>query len=124
MAAVTPVTAGTAGYVDRSRGLYVGVRASSEAILTVGTLSNDRSRFETIVVYFASIADGDTWASGIPGIKAAFWSGDANDADLANATLTDAATGTITFQTGTTVNGFLLLFVESGQSAALGGRGR
>lgn len=114
MAAKTPVAAGTAGYVDQIRGVYTGVRASTEAILSVGTVDNNRTRFRQLIRYFSDIDDGDTWASGISGIKAVFWSGDAEAGDACNAVLTDAD-GTITFETVTTsnVNGFVLLMIES-----------
>lgn len=118
MAAKTPVAVGTAGYVDRVRGVYTGVRASAEAILTVGTNNNNRLRFRQLIFYFSDIDDGDTWASGIQNIQAVFWSGDAEAGDACNAVLTNAD-GTITFETVATndVNGFVLLMIDDADSA-------
>jgi hypothetical protein len=113
LAAKTPVAAGTAGYVDKVRGVYTGVRGSTEALIAVGTVSNTRNRYRQMVFYFDNIDDGDTWASGIQNIKAVFWSGDAEAGDACNAVLT-VADGTITFETVATsdVNGWVLLFID------------
>lgn len=113
MAAKTPVAAGTAGYVDKVRGVYTGVRAAAEAILTVGSVSNTRNRYRQMVFYFADIDDGDTWASGIQNIKAVWWMGDTANGDACNAALTNAD-GTITFETVATsdVNGWVLLMID------------
>ncbi len=118
MAAKTPVSAGTAGYVDKVRGVYTGVRAATDAILTVGTVDNNRLRFRQILFYFSDIDDGDTWASGIQNIKAVFWMGDTANGDACNAALTNAD-GTITFETVSTsdVNGWVLLMIDDGDSA-------
>lgn len=118
MAAKTPVSAGTAGYVDKVRGVYTGVRASAEAILSVGTNNNNRLRFRQLIFYFSDIDDGDTWASGIANIKAVFWSGDAEGGDAVNAVLTNAD-GTITFETTATsdLNGFVLLMIDDDDAA-------
>lgn len=113
MPAKTPVAAGTAGYVDITRGMYTGVRTSAQALLAVGTLDDNRNKYRTVIRYFADIDDGDTWASGILGIKAVFWAGDAEGGDACNAVLTNAD-GTITFETVSTsnVNGWVLLFID------------
>lgn len=113
MAAKTPVAAGTAGYVDKVRGVYTGVRASTEALIAVGTVSNTRNRYRQMIFYFDNIDDGDTWASGIQNIKAVFWSGDAEAGDAVNAVLTNAD-GTITFETTATsdLNGWVLLMID------------
>jgi hypothetical protein len=113
LAAKTPVAAGTAGYVSKTRGVYTGVRAVGEAILTVGTISNTRNRYRQLVFYFADIDDGDTWASGIQNIKACWWMGDTTNGDACNAALTNAD-GTITFETVSTsdVNGWVLLMID------------
>lgn len=118
MAAKTPVAAGTAGYVDKVRGLYTGVRAAAETLIAVGTVSNTRNRYRQMVFYFDNVDDGDTWASGIQNIKACFWSGDAEGGDAVNAVLTDA-NGTITFETTATAdtNGWLLLMIDDQDSA-------
>jgi len=114
MAPKTPVAAGTAGYVDRTRGLYTGVRAGSEGILAVGAIE-DRTALRTQIFYFDNIDDGDIWTSNITGIKAAFWSGETEATDAVNAVLTTAATGAITFETTATSDlaGFVLLFIDS-----------
>lgn len=118
MAAKTPVAAGTAGYVDKVRGIYTGVRASAEALIAVGTVSNTRNRYRQMIFYFDNVDDGDTWASGIQNIKAVFWSGDAEAGDAVNAVLTNAD-GTITFETTATsdLNGWVLLFIDDQDSA-------
>lgn len=118
MAAKTPVAAGTTGYVDKIRGLYTGVRAAAEALLAVGTIDNNRTRYRQLLFYFSDIDDGDTWASGIQGIKGVFWSGDTANGDACNASLTNAD-GTILFETVATsdVNGWVLLFIDDNDSA-------
>lgn len=118
MAAKTPVAAGTAGYVDKIRGLYTGVRAAAEAILTVGSIDNNRTRFRQMVFYFSDIDDGDTWASGIQGIKACWWMGDTANGDACNVSLTNAD-GSILFETVATsdVNGWVLLMIDDQDSA-------
>lgn len=118
MAAKTPVAAGTAGYVDKIRGVYTGVRAAAEAILTVGSIDNNRTRFRQLLYYFSDIDDGDTWASGIANIKAVFWMGDTANGDACNASLNNAD-GTILFETVSTsdVNGWVLLFIDDQDSA-------
>ena len=124
MAAKTPVSAGTAGYVDQVRGVYTGARGSAESILSVGTISNNRLRFRQLIFFFSDIDDGDTWTSGIPGIQAVFWSGDTEATDAVNAVLTTAATGEITFETTSTSNlsGFVLLMIDDGNDPARGFR--
>lgn len=123
MAAKTPVSAGTAGYVDQVRGVYTGVRDSAESILSVGTVSNARNRFRQLIFYFSDIDDGDTWASGIQNIQAVFWSGDTEATDAVNAVLTNAD-GTITFETTSTSNlsGFVLLMIDEPNDPARGFR--
>lgn len=119
MAAKTPVSAGTTGYVDAVRGVWTGARGSAEVIQTVGTLSNNRTRFRQLIYYFSDIDDGDTWTSGLPNIQACFWSGDTEAGDACNAVLTTAATGVITFETVSTsdISGYLLVMLDTDDTA-------
>lgn len=120
MGAITPVAAGTAGYVDKVRGMYTGAQTGGQALLSVGSIDNNRTRFRQLMFYFATIADGDTWASGIAGIKGAFWHGDTDNADPCNVSTTDLV-GNIVFETGgATSNGWVLLFIDSEMGAASG----
>ncbi len=124
MAAITPAAAGTANYIDPIRGLATGVVTAGESYLVEGTVVATRLTFITELYYFNSVGDGDTWASGISGIQAAFWQGDANGADAASATL-DTAAGSIEFETngGSALSGWVLLFIDpttSGRSGRTG----
>jgi hypothetical protein len=106
MAAKTPVmTRSTAGHVEPGLGVYGGVCAVTDNILsdTAEHLAN-RNGLKLSIFYFGpsasanDIDNGDTWTSNIQGIKAVAWQGaDAAD-DCCAATLTTAATGVITFQ--------------------------
>lgn len=118
MPAKTPVLAGTVGYVDKVRGIYTGVRPlATDALLTVGSIDNNRLRFRQLLYYFADLDDLDTWASGILGIKGLFWSGDTLT-DQANAALSNAD-GTVTFSTPVAgnANGWLLVLIDSDNPA-------
>ena len=123
MAAKTPVSAGTAGYVDQIRGVYTGVLGSSETFIADGTLSNNRLRYRSLIFYFADIDDGDTWASGIQNIAAVFWQGGVEGTSAVNATLSNAD-GTITFFTNSVSNltGFVLLLIDETNDPARGFR--
>ena len=107
MAAKTPLTTkSTAGYVDPALGLYTECagRTNSTAATTtnniksdVGDVMSNRNGLKLSVFFFTDIDSGDTWASGLKGVKATAWQGaDATD-DVGNAVLTAAATGTISF---------------------------
>jgi hypothetical protein len=112
MAAKTPVSVGTTGHVDPDRGIYTHTGAATEVVLTNGSKDDNRLRFIQKIYYFSDIDDGDTWASGIAGIKACFWMGDDVDTDAACASA--AATGVVTFETAAAsdINGWLLLFID------------
>ncbi len=112
MAAIFPAVAGAADYIDPQRGLPTGPVTGGESFLVEGSISRDRLSMVTEMYYFASVGDGDTWATAIQGIVAAFWLGDANAADGANATIDDAAGQVTFFTSGDTVNGWVLLFID------------
>lgn len=98
MAEKTPITAKTtAGYVDPGKGVFGGVNAVDAALISNGTHFADRHGFQFSIFPFADIDDGDTWTSGIHGVIAVAWQADQADTDKVGATLTEAATGTITF---------------------------
>ena len=98
MAAKTPtMTRSTAGFTEPGKSLYTGVNAVDADLITNGTHVADRNGFKLDVFYFSDIDDADTWASGIKSIQAVAWQADQADTDKVAATLTAAATGTITF---------------------------
>ncbi len=100
MANPVPAANTVSGYVDRTRGLYTGELATTEEFLADGVLVQNRLNFILEVYYFDDVVtDADSWLSGIGGIQAVAWQGEDADADLANVSLTVAATGEITFQT-------------------------
>jgi len=112
MAAKTPETFPTTGAVDLLRGLWTIQGASTVVTLTTGTYVDNRLGYIQEIYYFANIDDGDTWASGITGIKACFWQGDDVDVDAACASA--SAAGAVTFETAAAsdINGWLLLFID------------
>ena len=121
----TPVAAGTAGFVDVTRGLPEAsdAPAVTDVISTGYTLSSNRSRYITRLYFFNDIDDGDSWLSGITGIKFVMYAGDDADVDLGNATLTSAS-GAITFQAATTAQqAWVLLFIDPAESGLSGVRG-
>jgi len=112
MAAKTPVSYGTAGWVDPILGAYVGPIATSEDYLTDGTYDPfARSKYTQREVFFSDIDDGDTWASGLPIVKC-YWCGDEGVADACQASAD--ANGLVTFETVSTSNisGFLLMLLD------------
>ncbi len=125
MAAKLPVVAGAANYIDPIRALNTGVITSAQTLNANGTLVTERSTYITELYYFdATISNGDTWASGISGIKAAFWQADDVSQDECSVTLGDA-NGQIDFATsGTLVSGYLLLFIDPVVSGRSGQQGR
>ena len=113
MAAKTPVSVGTAGYVDPVRGLYVGPLADDEQYLDEGSYITHRRQLVHRVLYFADIDDGDTWASGIPNILACAWQGNDAAADNDVVQATAAASGTVTFRAeASNSKGWLHLFID------------
>jgi hypothetical protein len=125
MAAKTPTVAGSANYIDAIRGLQIGPIATSEAYLANGSVSQDRNSFITELYYFSNIDDGDTWASGINGIKAAFWQGETAATDAVNVSVTDAA-GNLFFETNSVsdLSGWVLLFIDPVVAGRAGYPGR
>jgi hypothetical protein len=98
MAAITPVTQGTTGYIHPDLGVWGGVCAIGDNIRTdtAEPLAN-RKGLRLSIWYFATVDDADYWTSNLKGVKACAWQGfDATD-DCGAATLTTAATGVITF---------------------------
>ena len=125
MAAKTPTAAGSANYIDRIRGLQVGPIATGEAYLANGTTSSERNSYITELYYFSDIDDGDTWASGIRGIKSAFWQGEDASTDAVNVSPTDAA-GNLFFESNSIDNlsGWVLLFIDPVVAGRAGFTGR
>jgi len=115
MAAKTPASFPTAGGVDIHRGLYISPAAGNavgEVMLTVGSREDNRLKYFQEIHYFADLDDGDTWASGIRGIRAVFWMGDDTDTDKA-ACAWDGVTGLVTFDVeNADTNGWVLLFID------------
>ncbi len=104
MAAATPVSQGTAGFVVPGASVY---GAGSTASTTTNNLRSDvdthysnRNGLKFSIFFFAGItnATGDAWASAIPGIVALAWQGaDATD-DAGVPILTSPSAGTIQFE--------------------------
>ncbi len=112
MAAKTPATVGTSGYVDPIDQVYVGPLTTAQGYIANGSIMY-KGKYTWRTVYFADIDDGDTWdASGIgASIVAAFWQPDALP-DAVSA-LVDAA-NLVTFETTSTsnLNGWLHLLID------------
>jgi hypothetical protein len=106
MGAVTPtLTVATAGYtVPNMPSVYGGVNAGGASLITNGTHHANANDLDLQIYFFASVDNGSTWASGIPGIVALAVQGDDIDTDRVAATLTDAASGAVEFgsENGTT----------------------
>lgn len=123
----TVTAAGTAGYVDRTRGIPEAPAspALTDIIKTAYSLTANRSRYITEMYHFTSIDDTDTWASGITGIQIVFAANALamGDDDNVCARLTSAG-GVVTFQAE--ANGgeaYILLFVDPVASGRAGVRG-
>jgi hypothetical protein len=117
MAAKTPVAVGTAGYVDPIRGCpeAPSSAAKTDVISTGYTLGTNRSRFVTRMFYFNDIDNDDTYASGLTGVKIAFWAPDEDLADASSASAVKLASdaGSIAWENAAADTlGYLLLFVD------------
>ena len=99
MPAKTPLTTKTtAGYVDPKLGVYGGVCALADNIKTdtAERLANRQGLFLSIF-FFTDVDNADTWASGLPGVKACAWQGADPDDDGGAVSLLVASTGQIGF---------------------------
>ena len=127
MAVITPVAAGTDGFVDPIRGVYTGTVGPDEGILTEGVRKFDRQNYTTEIYYFSAVADDDTWASGIAGLQAVFFAVSEGQ-DVADATSAhiDNDANDIRFKVegAATSTGWLLALIDSGASNRSGYTGR
>ena len=112
MAAKTPVTSGSAGYLPvhfvQSPDPSTGNTSPATLADTAGIAGLWKRQFS-----FTDIDDGDTWASGIPGVFAVFWNGDSTS-DQVNAYCSDRSTGTITFNAASANSSGYILVLSRG----------
>lgn len=103
MAAVTPATVGTTGFLPTSN-VFAGPVAAASERTTAGTVQSHKgSQLE--VFYFADVDNNDTWTSNIPNIQAVAWQPSNGDDDWVAATVTTQATGVVTFGTDNAASG-------------------
>lgn len=93
MAAVTPLTP----TAEEIRTVQTGVVAITETHFAAG-VAEPMQGMLLEVYFFANVGNDDTWASGIPHIRAVAWQGNQPDTHRGAACLTDQTAGTITFQ--------------------------
>ena len=100
MAAKVPLFTSTGG-MDENNGIWGGVNPVTTALATVGKLRGSRNGLKLSVFPFFGAAndidDGDTWASGLRNVVACAWQANQANTDKVGVSLTDAATGTFTF---------------------------
>jgi hypothetical protein len=117
MAAKTPVSAGTAGFVDPIRGCPEAPTTpnKTDVISTGYSLTSNRTRYITEMYYFNDIDNDDEWASGITGIQIAFWAPDEDlsDASAAAAVKLNGAAGAVAWECAAADTlGYLLLIID------------
>lgn len=118
MAAKTPVTDPSAtGYVDPHRGVVTGSVGVADSLLLNGSgvANAEGMKFQRFT--FTDIDDGDTWASGIPQIRAVAWQPNLANTHKVGVVCTDVVTGTVTFE-AQNANSVGWLWVLSGGSGS------
>jgi hypothetical protein len=95
MAETTVAVPGDAGYCP-PHSAWGGVNPITTALQAVGAIQ-PHSGFTLEVYYFNDVSDTNTYTFNIPNIHAVAWQPDQADADICAVTLTNVATGEVTW---------------------------